>query len=491
MSFRAAQKAPAGQLLETGARRRAIGLFSLCLGTALIVMEANVVNVALPVIRTQMHANAVAGLWVSAAYTLVLAVLLLSAGRAGDRIGARRSYLIGLAVFGIASVPCSLAGQATLLIPARALQGAGAALLVPAPLTLITRMYRDPVGRARAIATWASVGAIGFMIGPLLGGLMLDTLGWRSIFLLNVPVVLLTGVLTFRYVTKIPGRPAGFDPAGQLLAVLGLTGVVYGLVSSSLDGWSSASVLAPLGGGLIIFAAFAAVQRSGARTGRDVLLPPGILAARPVLSGLLSGWVYNFTLYGMLLVYTFEFQDTRHYSALRTGLAFLPLTLAAVLVTTFIGGRFLTSRGPRAAVVSGWFLSAAGLAVLAAGSAPYPVIAAGFIVFALGLGISAPGQTLAVMSFAPDEHKNMASSALNSARQTGGVTGVALLGALSVTNPGAGLAAAMLIGAGACLIAAFTALRHIPATARDRTEPQSPRNSVTAEAGGYPREVER
>src|SRR5262249_33276785 len=159
--------------------------------------------------------------------------LLLSAGRTGDRIGARRSYLTGLAVFGVASVLCSLAGQAALLIPARALQGVGAALLVPAPLTLITRMYPDPAGRARAIATWVSVGAIGFMIGPLLGGLMLDTFGWRSIFLLNVPVVLLTGVLTYRYVTPAPGRPAAFDPAGQLLAVLGLTGVVYGLVSST------------------------------------------------------------------------------------------------------------------------------------------------------------------------------------------------------------------------------------------------------------------
>lgn len=432
-------------------------------------------NVALPVIRTRVHADAVAGLWVSAAYTLVLAALLLSAGRAGDRIGARRSYLIGLAVFGVASVLCSLAGQPAPLIAARALQGAGAALLLPAPLTLITRMYPDPVGRARAIATWVSVGTIGFMIGPLLGGLMLDTLGWRSIFLLNVPVVLVTGALTHRYVTPAPGRPAAFDPAGQLLAVLGLTGVVYGLVSSSLDGWNSASVLAPLSGGLIIFAAFAAGQRSGARAGRDVLLPPGILAARPVLAGLLSGWVYNFTLYGMLLVYTFAFQETRHYSPLHTGLAFLPLTLTSVLVTTLISGRFLTSRGPRAAVVSGWLLSAAGLAVLAVGSAPYPVIAAGFIVFAAGLGISAPGQTLAVMSFAPAEHKNMASSALNSARQTGGVTGVALLGALSLANPGAGLTTAMLIGVGACLLVAFTAMRHIPAQAYDRAEPSSPR----------------
>jgi MFS transporter, DHA2 family, methylenomycin A resistance protein len=447
-------------------RRRAIGMLGLCLGTALIIMEANVVNVAVPVIRVRLHASAAAGLWAVDAYTLVFAVLLLSAGRIGDRIGARRCYLLGLAIFGVASVLCSLAGQVALLIPARALQGVGAALLAPAPLTLITRMYTDPPGRARAVAAWVTVGGIGFTIGPLLSGLLLDTLGWRSIFLLNVPVVLLTGWLVRRYTEEVPGRPASFDPVGQLLAIGGLTGVVYGLVSSSIAGWGTVSVLAPVAGGLIMLAAFAASQRAGGRRGREVLLPPGILAARPVLSGLLSGAVYNFTLYGMLLVYTFEFQDARHYSAMRTGLAFLPLTLTAIAASSFIGGRFAAQRGARSGVFAGMTLSAAGLAILAAGAepVPYPLIAAGFVVFSLGMGLSAPAQTLAVMTFTPDEHKNMASSALNSARQTGGVIGVALLGALSAAHPATGLPVAMLLAVVACLITAINALRHIPAS---------------------------
>jgi DHA2 family methylenomycin A resistance protein-like MFS transporter len=446
-------------------RRRAIGLFGLCLGTALIVMEANVVNVAVPVIRTRLHADAAAGLWMVDAYTLVFAALLLSAGRVGDRIGARRSYLTGLAVFGAASVLCSLAGQAALLIPARALQGVGAALLAPAPLTLITRMYAEPAERARAVGSWVAVGGIGFMIGPLLSGLLLETLGWRSIFLLNVPVALITGWLVREYTEEAPVRPASFDLAGQLLAVGGLTGVVYGLVSSSLTGWGSASVLAPAGGGLIVLAVFVATQRARGRRGREVLLPPGILAARPVLSGLFSGAVYNFTLYGMLLVYTFYFQDTRHYSAARTGLAFLPLTLTAIAASSFIGGRFAARRGPRSGVLAGTTLSAVGLAILAEGAlpAPYLVIAAGFVVFSVGMGFTAPAQTLAVMSFTPDEHRNMASSALNSARQVGGVTGVALLGALSAAHPATGLPVAMLIAVAACLAAAANAIRHIPA----------------------------
>lgn len=456
-----------------GGARQGVGLFGLCLGTALIVMEANVVNVAVPVIRARLHADAATGLWVVDAYTLVFAVLLLSAGRAGDRIGARRCYLIGLLIFGVASVLCSLAGQAALLIAARALQGVGAALLAPAPLSLITRMYADPAARAKAVSAWVAVGGIGFTIGPLLSGLLVDSLGWRSIFLLNVPVVLLTGWLVLRHTGEVAGRPVSFDPVGQVLAIFGLTGVVYGLVSSSLAGWGSPSVLGPVAGGLMMLTAFVATQRAGGRLGREVLLPPGILASRPVLAGLLSGAVYNFTLYGMLLVYTYYFQDAGHYSAMRTGFAFLPLTLTAIAASWLIGGRFAARWGPRAGVCAGMLLSAAGLAILAArGTGPYPVVAGGFIVFSVGMGLSAPAQTLAVMTFSSDEHKNMASSALNTARQTGGVTGVALLGALTATHPAGGLPIAMLVAVAACLITAAHALRHIPAAERFEGFPQ-------------------
>lgn len=168
----------------------------------------------------------------------------------------------------------------------------------------------------------------------------------------------------------------------------------------------------------------------------------------------------------MLLVYTFYFQDVRHYSAARTGLAFLPLTLTAIAASSFIGGRFAARRGARSGVFAGMMLSALWLAILAAGAEPVPylLIAAGFVVFSLGMGLTAPAQTLAVMTFTPDEHKNMASSALNSACQTGGVTGVALLGALSAAHPATGLPVAMLLAVAACLVAAINALRHIPAS---------------------------
>ncbi|GAB2700923.1 MFS transporter [Kitasatospora kifunensis] len=447
-----------------GPRRRALGLTGLCLGTALIVMEANVVNVAVPVIRAQLHADAATGLWVVDAYTLALAALLLSAGRLGDRIGPRRGYLIGLSVFGVASVLCSLAAGAGLLIPARALQGVGAALLAPAPLTLIARAYPQPAERAKAVALWVSVGGVGMVLGPLLSGLLLDTLGWRSIFILNIPVVAVTWWLVWSQVDEAPRRPVAFDPVGQLLAVLGLTAVAWSLVDSALAGWSSPTVLTVLGVGLLVLLCFLVGQLRRGGRGHEVLLPPAILTARPVQAGLLGGSVYNFTLYGMLLVYTFYFQQLRHYSALRTGLAFLPLTLAVTASSTLVGGRFTAKHGPRLALATGMSLSAAGLLVLGLGArhTPYPVIAAGFVLFSLGMGLSAPAQTLSVMTYAPDEHKNMASSTLNTARQTGGVIGVALLGTFVSRDLATGMPAAMALAAAGCAIAALTALRRIP-----------------------------
>ncbi|WP_327066300.1 MFS transporter [Kitasatospora sp. NBC_01302] len=453
------------RVVDSAARRRGLGLAGLCLGTALIVMEANVVNVAVPAIRAQLRAGAAAGLWVVDAYTLVLAALLLSAGRLGDRIGPRRGYLIGLGVFGAASVLCALAPGAALLVPARALQGAGAALLAPAPLTLIAHACPGPAERARAVAVWVGVGGVGMVVGPLLGGLLVDTLGWRSIFVLNVPVVAVTWWLVRRYVEELPRRPVAFDPAGQLLAVLGLTAVVWSLVTSARAGWGSPTVLPVLAGGLLALLGLVVAQLRRGRRGHDVLLPPAVLTARPVQAGLLGGAVYNFTLYGMLLVHTFAFQQLRHYSALRTGLAFLPLTLAVTAGAGLLGGRFTERRGPRTALATGMGLSAAGLLVLALGvrHTPYPVTAAGFVLFALGLGLSAPAQTLAVLAHAPEEHRNMASSTLNAARQTGGVLGVALLGAFVAPDVAARTPVAMALAAGCCVGAAVTALRRIPA----------------------------
>lgn len=461
-------------------RRRGLGLAGLCLGTALIVMEANVMNVAVPTIRAQLHTNAALGLWIVDSYTLVFAALLLSAGRLGDRIGPRRSYVIGLGIFAFASVGASVSPNVTWLVAARAVQGLGAALLAPAPLTLITRGYVDATERAKAVATWVSVGGIGFVIGPLVSGLLIDSFGWRSIFLITLPVAGLTSWLVVHHVAELDRQQVAFDPRGQLLAVLGLAVLVWGLVQSSLDGWGSPVVLAAVTSGALMLALFVRGELTWSNRGDPVLLPASILRARPVLAGLFGGAVYNFTLYGMLIVYTFDFQNLRHYSPARTGVAFLPLTVAATVATQFFGGRFVAKHGPRAGLVTGMGVSATGLAVLITGAqrTPYLILAVAFGIFSVGMAVSAPAQALAAMGHAPDEHKNMASSALNTTRQTGGVVGVALLGALASAHPVLGTEIAMAIGVIACLAAAATAVLNLP------SQPSRPPVARAATGGG-------
>ncbi|MEV8636230.1 MFS transporter [Streptosporangium sp. NPDC051023] len=459
MSSDAVQKQLLPPVSATG---RTLGLTGLCLGTALIIMEANVINVAIPAIRTDLHASQTGALWAVDAYTLVFAALLLSAGRLGDRIGARRGYLTGLGLFAVASIACSFAPSTGMLVLGRVCQGLGAALLAPAPLTLITRTFTATAERTRAVSVWVSMGGIGFMIGPFIGGLLVDTLGWRSIFLLNVPVAVATGWLVARNVKEVPLQRVSFDIRGQAIAIVGLAATAWALVESSVAGWLDPVVLAALVGGIVALIVFVAAQFSWARHGRQVLLPPAIIAARPVLAGLLGGATYNFSLYGMLIVYTFNFQQLRSYSAFQTGLAFLPLTVAATLVSTFLSTRFITKFGPRTGLATGMTLSAIGLVLLTVASAPYWLVAVGFCVFSFGMGLSAPAQTLAVMTFAPDQHKNMGSSALNTARQTGGMIGVALLGAIVTTDPVSGTPIAIAIAIGTCMIAAATALRLIP-----------------------------
>ena len=446
------------------ARRQTLGLVGMCLGTALIVLEANVVNVAIPTIRSDFRAGPATALWAVNAYTLVLAALLLSCGRLGDRIGARRAYLIGLGIFTAASLAAGFAPGSAVLIAARAAQGVGAAMLIPAPLTLITRTYTDPAARAKAVAIWVSVGGIGFMIGPLLSGALIGVAGWRSIFFLNIPVAVVTALLLRGYVSETTRHQASFDPVGQVLAATGLGAVVLGLVDSALDGWGSWRVLTALGGGVVLLVVFLVTQRRGARAGRQVLLPPAILASPPVLAGLTAGATYNFTLYGMLIVYTFDFQQLRHFTPLETGAAFLPLTVVATITSALGGGRFTHRFGPRAGIVIGMATCAIGLAILIPGasSVSFVVIAIGLAVFGCGMTLIAPAQTLAVMSYTPDEHKNMASSSLNTARQAGGVIGVSLLGAIATSHPSSGTPIAIGIAIGTCLLTAAAAIRLLP-----------------------------
>jgi MFS transporter, DHA2 family, methylenomycin A resistance protein len=261
-----------GHLAEAGpptsSVRQRLGLAGLCLGTALIIMEANELNVAIPSIRHALHASPVAALWIIDAYTVVLAGLLLSAGRLSDSIGARRGYLLGLTVFSIASVLCSAATTSTELIAARTVQGVGAALLIPAPLALISTMFSDLTARAKAVALWVTVGAIGFAAGPIVGGLLVNTLGWRSIFVLNIPIAAMIGVVVHLTVGEASRSALPFDYVGQILALVGVSAVVFACVESSVMAWTSPFVLLPGVAAALILGLFVIDQRRRGPRGR-------------------------------------------------------------------------------------------------------------------------------------------------------------------------------------------------------------------------------
>lgn len=442
-----------------GVLGRGAGLAGLCIGAALVVLDANVLNVAVPTIRTSLGGTATTLLWVIDAYTLTFAVLLLSSGALGDRLGSRRVFLAGLTLFAVASLACSLAPNPALLIAGRGLQGVGAALLAPPSLALIAQLYPSSKERARAVGIWAGVSGIGFAAGPVLGGMLVAVAGWRSVFVLNPPVAALAMWLVVRHVPRSVPRGERFDPLGQVLAASGVGLVVAALVESSTMGWDAA-VLTIVATGVVLLGAFWGVEHRLERRGRHPMLAPSLLSGAPMRASLSAAAIYNFGLYGMLIVFSVVLQQQRHYSALEAGLAFLPLTIVGAATSAFLAGRLVARHGPRTVLSSGMALSAVGSVILASFGAhsPYWHAAAGFVVFGAGTGLSAPAMTTAVLSAAGVARASRASGALNAARQLGGAVGVALLGSLVVQQP-AQLPMAMGVTAAGFALSATAALR--------------------------------
>ncbi len=348
----------------------------------------------------------------------------------------RRVVLAGLVVFAAASLLCSVAPSATVLITGRAVQGVGAALLTPGCLALIAGMYQQEGERARAVGLWAGVSGVGFAAGPALGGVLVAATGWRSIFLLNLPVIAAACWLIVRHVPAPAGKPERFDLPGQALAAGGLAALVAGLVETASRGLTL-PVVAAMVGGAVMLAGFWAVERSRERHGRSVMLAPSLVAGAPMRAGLLVAAVFNFGLYGMLIVFSIVLQQQRHYTAFQAGLAFLPLTVIAATTSGLLAGRLTARHGPRLALTAGMGLAAAGCLVLVffGPHTGYLLAAAGFVVFGAGTGLSVPALTSLVLASAPPEQASRASGVLNAARQLGGVLGVALLGLIIAAHP--------------------------------------------------------
>ena len=402
-------------------------LVVLCAAFFMVILDTTIVNVALPSIGAGLRSPVTGLQWVVDAYTLVFAVLLLGAGWGCDRLGARRVFLVGLGAFTAGSGLCALAPGIHLLVGARVVQGAGAALVLPASLAVIASVFSDPKARARAIGVWAAVAGAATALGPVAGGLLVDLAGWRSIFLVNLPIGVAALAMGRRQLCETQRRPGGFDPGGQALAAGALALVTFGLIEAGSAGWASTVVIAAVGVGIALGGAFVALESRVAHP----MLPTGLFHSPVFSAANVVGLVLNFGIYGQVFVLSLYFQRARGYSPLATGLALLPF--AAMTVAGPVGvGRLTAKVGARLPMVAGQLFAAAGSALLAMAGAhtPYGSLAPGLVALGTGMALVMPSMTAAVVQAAPGGQAGVASGVLNTARQVGGAIGVALLGSL-------------------------------------------------------------
>jgi MFS transporter, DHA2 family, methylenomycin A resistance protein len=413
---------------ETPGRGDVAAIFATGTAFFIIVLDTSIVNLALPRIREAFQADLTTLQWLVDGYALVFASLLLTAGSLGDRYGADRVFIAGLIVFSVASAACGFASGMVSLQCARVVQGAGAAMLLPNSLAALNHTVQEPQRRTAAVSAWATAGALGIAVGPVLGGFLVQYLNWRSIFLVNVPIGLIGVWLSQRYILPCPRRPdRALDPIGQILAVATLAGLTFWLITIGRVHALNPHMIVFGLGCIALGAAFVAVESLQATP----MLPLDLLT-RPT-----TGWVafvgllHNVGVYGLVFVLSLSFQQLRGMSPLDAGLLFVPLTLS-LAVGTRVGAKLLRMVGPLKPLIWGHAAAATGAAALAGiGLEQSSVITAlPLCVIGIGAGVTTPSMSLIVLDSVERERSGLASGLLNSARQTGGVIGVALLGAL-------------------------------------------------------------
>ncbi len=435
----------------------------LCAAQFMVVLDVTVVNVALPEVGADLGLGATAVRWTVTAYTLAFGALLLLGGRAADVLGRRRVFVAGLLVFTGASLAAGLAQDAAGLLAARAVQGAGAALLAPAALSLIAVAFPAGPERHRAFAAWAAIGAGGAALGVLLGGLLTEALGWRSVFLVNVPVGVAGAALAGRLLPagRPVARPAA-DAPGALLAGAGVLALVYALVEADTAGWTSAQTLG------LVAAAAVALTAFGWWEGRTAqpLVPPGVLARRTTATALGLMLVAAGTLVSAFFLLSLHLQQQLGHSALRTGLEFLPAALA-VLVAAHLGARAVGRHGARPVIAAGLTTAAAGAALLAgldAGDGYAAGVLPGFVLLAGGLGFAFVAITTTAMAGAGPADAGVVSALTTTAHELGAalllavLSGVAVAGAAGGAPLGAGAGDAFAVAAAITGVGALAAL---------------------------------
>ncbi|MEO6502708.1 MAG: MFS transporter [Jatrophihabitantaceae bacterium] len=422
-----------------------------CLGYALIVVDITIVNLAIPAMRQSLHAGFAAMQLVVNAYVIVLASLVLAGAGAGDRWGSVRAFRAGVTVFGLASVLCGVAPDVEMLIAARVLQGLGAIGLMPATLVMLTRAYPDPDRRAKAIAVWAMVAGSPVVFGPLLGGALVDLVGWRAIFLVNIPVVIATLLLARR---QMPAEQRGTAPpqdiAGQALAAAMLGGMAVALTYGRELGWQRALPLCAAG--IAVAATVGFVWRQ--RTARHPLLPAALLRAPGFVAYAVVGLLLFAGYYGLVFTISVFLQQVRDYGPFVSGLCFLP-SAVPITVMPLVAGRVNARLGAPVVLRLAIAATATGalLLVVVGQLAPFG-LAAGLFAIGVGFGLATVPQITLLMAAAPPEWASTASGILTVTRQTGTIVGITVFAGLgsgeSIRLPAIGA----LVGYGLMAVAA-------------------------------------
>ncbi|SHL31764.1 MFS transporter, DHA2 family, methylenomycin A resistance protein [Actinacidiphila paucisporea] len=455
--------------------RKPYALIGIALGYFMVLLDMTVLSVAEPDLSRSLGGS-VAGLqWAVTGYTVAFGALLLSAGAAADRFGAHRLFRGGVAVFGAGSLLCAAAPGLWTLVVLRGVLGAAAAACVPSSMALITRLYPEPARRARAVSVWAAVSGAALAAGPIAGGLLVGLAGWRAVFLVNVPIAALTLALVSGSAVHCPAAPdRRVDRTGQALACAALALGTDALIA--LGGRHWAHTACSFGAAIATGGLFAARERRST----SPVLAGAVLRAPGMAAMLLAGAAVGFALTGALFVLPLLLQQRLGYSAVGTGLAFLPMTLPTAF-NPLLTGRLVARTGPRGPVLAGLCLLTAGAAAMGAtvwAGAPYAFLAAGLAAAGFGVSFALPALTTAVITLAPEGTAGSAGGLFNAVRQLGATMGVAVLGAFATVAPHRGggradhgVGGALLLAAAVCAVCATVA----SAGRRRSPQPAAPR----------------
>jgi EmrB/QacA subfamily drug resistance transporter len=414
------------------AREKVVVLLTMCFALAMVMLDNTVVNVALPAISEELGAG-VSGLqWIVDGYVLALASLLLTGGIVGDRYGRKKTFLAGLTIFTLASLACGVSSSTTMLIVSRALQGVGAALLLPGTLSIITVTF-PPHERAKAIGLWAGMSGLALALGPTVGGLMVERLGWQSIFFLNVPI----GVVAFFVAKRTVGESVSaeerrLDIPGLVLGTAGLFSLTYALIEANQLGWGDPTIVATLVGGFVLLGALLWWELRAAHP----MMPLRFFRIPAFSAGNTVAFSVSLGMFATFFFLSLYMQLVRGYTPFQAGVRFLPMTLM-IVVTAPLAGRYASQHGSRAPMTYGLLLAAGGLLFFGTQlqvDTPYWVMLPVFAIMGHGMAAVMSPMTAAVMNAVGPQRAGLGSAMTNTSREVGGVFGIALLGTVLTTT---------------------------------------------------------